>query len=88
MEINNLYDQVDSDYYLPKESNVKYYVKDAKLSKWLNKDISSAIGVILSPSLMIWSRAISKFHTVNIKLIEAYQIEFLKAYQTKIYDVR
>ena len=49
MEISNLYDQVDSDYYLPKESNVKYYVKDAKLSKWLNKDISSAIGSNMKP---------------------------------------
>ncbi len=49
MQINNIYDTVDDNYYLPIESNVEYYIKDAKLSKWLNKDISSTIGKGLKP---------------------------------------
>ena len=44
IEINNFYDQIETNYYLPIKSTVRYYVKDAKLSKWLNKDISSTIG--------------------------------------------
>ena len=51
MQITNIYDKVDGNYYLPIESSVEYYIKDAKLSKWLNKDISSTIGKDLkSPS--------------------------------------
>ena len=49
MQINNIYDVVDKNYYLPIESSVKYYIKDAKLTKWLNKDISSTIGKNLKP---------------------------------------
>jgi hypothetical protein len=44
MQINNQYDQVDGRYYLPVLSTVEYFIKDAKLSKWLNKDISTVIG--------------------------------------------
>ena len=33
MKINNNYDIVDGDYYLPVTSTVEYYIKDAKLSK-------------------------------------------------------
>jgi hypothetical protein len=44
MKINNNYDIVDGDYYLPVTSTVEYYIKDAKLSKWLKKDISTVIG--------------------------------------------
>ncbi len=49
MQINNIYDIVDNNYYLPIESSVEYYIKDAKLSKWLNKDISKTIGKNLKP---------------------------------------
>ena len=44
MQIKNKYSQVDRDYFLPTTSTVEYYIKDAKLSKWLNKDISTVIG--------------------------------------------
>ncbi len=49
MQINNIYDKVDGKHYLPIESKVEYYIKDAKLSKWLNKDITSTIGKDLKP---------------------------------------
>ena len=44
MQIKNKYNQVDGDYFLPTTSTVEYFIKDAKLSKWLNKDISTVIG--------------------------------------------
>ena len=39
MEINNIYDFVDGSYFLPIRSTVEYFVKDARISKWLKKDI-------------------------------------------------
>ena len=44
MEINNFYDVVDDSFYMPIRSTVEYYVKDARLSKWINKDIGTIIG--------------------------------------------
>ena len=44
MEINNFYDFVDDSFYMPIKSTVEYYVKDARLSKWLNKDIGTIMG--------------------------------------------
>ena len=44
MEINNFYDVVDDSYYMPIRSTVEYYVKDARLSKWINKDIGTIMG--------------------------------------------
>ncbi len=44
MEIKNRFDFVDKDFYLPVESKVEYYVKDARLSKWMKKDIGIFIG--------------------------------------------
>ena len=44
MQINNEYDFVDGDYFLPVRSTVEYFVKDARISKWLKKDIGSLIG--------------------------------------------
>ena len=44
MEINNFYDIVDDSFYMPIRSTVEYYVKDARLSKWINKDIGTIIG--------------------------------------------
>ena len=44
MEIKNRFDFVDKDFYLPVESKVEYYVKDARLSKWMKKDIGLFIG--------------------------------------------
>ena len=44
MQIKNKYSQVDEGYFLPTTSTVEYFIKDAKLSKWLNKDISTVIG--------------------------------------------
>ena len=44
MEIKNRFDFVDKDFYLPVESKVEYYVKDARLSKWIKKDIGLFIG--------------------------------------------
>ena len=44
MEIKNKFDFVDKDFYLPIESKVEYYVKDARLSKWMKKDIGLFVG--------------------------------------------
>ena len=44
MEINNIYDFVDGSYFLPIRSSVEYFVKDARISKWLKKDIGTIIG--------------------------------------------
>tara|TARA_A100001015_G_scaffold155751_1_gene172874 strand:- start:7646 stop:8206 length:561 start_codon:yes stop_codon:yes gene_type:complete len=44
MEIENEFDFVDKDFYLPIESKVEYYVKDARLTKWMKKDIGLFIG--------------------------------------------
>ena len=44
MEINNFYDFVDDSFYMPIKSTVEYYVKDARLSKWINKDIGTIMG--------------------------------------------
>ena len=44
MEINNFYDIVDDSFYMPIKSTVEYYVKDARLSKWINKDIGTIMG--------------------------------------------
>ena len=44
MEINNFYDVVDDYFYMPVRSTVEYYVKDARISKWINKDIGTIMG--------------------------------------------
>ena len=44
MQINNEYDFVSDDYFLPIRSTVEYFVKDARISRWLKKDIGSFIG--------------------------------------------
>ena len=44
VEIYNFYDYIDKKYYMPKESKLKYYLKDKKLSNWLKKDLNSIIG--------------------------------------------
>ena len=44
MEINNIYDFVDGNYFLQVKSTVEYYVKDARISKWLKKDIGTIVG--------------------------------------------
>jgi len=44
MQINNEYGFVDGNHFLPVKSTVEYFVKDARLSKWLKKDIGSLIG--------------------------------------------
>ena len=44
MQINNEYGFVDGDHFLPVMSTVEYFVKDARISKWLKKDIGSFIG--------------------------------------------
>ena len=44
MQINNEYGFVDGDHFLPVRSTVEYFVKDARISKWLKKDIGSLIG--------------------------------------------
>ena len=44
MKINNMYDFVDGNYFLPVKSTVEYFVKDARISKWLKKDIGTIVG--------------------------------------------
>ena len=43
-QINNNYDLYNDKYYMPKESIVKYFIKDKKLFNWINKDASNVIG--------------------------------------------
>ena len=44
IEINNEFNEINNEYFLPSYTEVVYYVKDAKLANWLNKDINSIIG--------------------------------------------
>ena len=44
MQINNEYGFVDGEHFLPVRSTVEYFVKDARISKWLKKDIGTIIG--------------------------------------------
>ena len=44
IEIQNEYNEFNDGIYLPSSTEVVYYVKDAKLANWLNKDINSMIG--------------------------------------------
>ena len=44
MEINNTYDFVSGSYYMPVKSTVEYFVKDARLTKWIKKDIGAIMG--------------------------------------------
>ena len=37
-EIENFFQTFDNEYYMPEKSIARYYVKDKKLSNWLNKD--------------------------------------------------
>ena len=43
-QINNNYQLYDSQYYMPIQSVVKYYIKDKKIFNWVNKDASNIIG--------------------------------------------
>ena len=43
VEITNKYKPFNK-YFMPAESKVQYYVKDAKLSSWLKNDITSIVG--------------------------------------------
>ena len=42
-QINNYYEIYSNEYYMPKQSVVKYYIKDKKLFNWLNKDAGNII---------------------------------------------
>ena len=44
VEITNTYKKVDNNYVMPSASTVQYFIKDAKLSGWLKKDITSIVG--------------------------------------------
>tara|TARA_A100001011_G_scaffold161262_1_gene169632 strand:+ start:747 stop:1478 length:732 start_codon:yes stop_codon:yes gene_type:complete len=44
VEIKNTYKKVDNSYIMPSASTVQYFIKDAKLSGWLKKDITSIVG--------------------------------------------
>ena len=44
VEITNTYKNVDNNYVMPSASTVQYFIKDAKLSGWLKKDITSIVG--------------------------------------------
>ena len=43
VEITNTYKKVDNNYIMPSTSTVQYFIKDAKLSGWLKKDITSIV---------------------------------------------
>ena len=38
--IKNLYSLINGEFYMPIESQVEYYIKDARLASWLNNDLS------------------------------------------------
>jgi len=38
-EINNNFQKFENKYYMPVKSQIKYYIKDAKLANWLNNDL-------------------------------------------------
>tara|TARA_B100000676_G_C17994381_1_gene796880 strand:+ start:436 stop:1173 length:738 start_codon:yes stop_codon:yes gene_type:complete len=42
-QINNYYEIYSNEHYMPKQSVVKYYIKDKKLFNWLNKDAGNII---------------------------------------------
>ena len=44
VQITNTYKKVDDNYVMPSASTVQYFIKDAKLSGWLKKDITSIVG--------------------------------------------
>ncbi len=44
IELKNTYAIVDQEYYLPIKSDIEYYFKDARFSKWIKKDLGSIIG--------------------------------------------
>ena len=44
VEITNTYKKVDNNYVMPSASTVQYFIKDAKLSGWLKKDITNIVG--------------------------------------------
>ena len=44
VEVTNTYKKVDNNYVMPSASTVQYFIKDAKLSGWLKKDITSIVG--------------------------------------------
>tara|TARA_B100000965_G_scaffold349189_1_gene322227 strand:- start:104 stop:835 length:732 start_codon:yes stop_codon:yes gene_type:complete len=44
VEIKNTYKKVDNNYIMPSASTVQYFIKDAKLSGWLKKDITGIVG--------------------------------------------
>mgnify|MGYP001364082537 FL=1 len=44
VEIKNTYKKVDNNYIMPSTSTVQYFIKDAKLSGWLKKDITNIVG--------------------------------------------
>jgi hypothetical protein len=44
VEITNEYKIIDRKFTMPSASTVQYFIKDAKLSGWLKKDITSIVG--------------------------------------------
>ena len=44
VEITNEYKIIDKKFTMPSASTVQYFIKDAKLSGWLKKDITSIVG--------------------------------------------
>ncbi len=40
-EITNIYNLYESAFYLPQESKVEYFIKDARLAGWLKKDVKT-----------------------------------------------
>ena len=44
MEIHNKYGLVNNKYFLPIESKVEYFVKDARFTKWIKKDVGVLMG--------------------------------------------
>lgn len=41
IEIKNIYELIDGQYFLPVKSTVEYFVKDARFSKWVQKDLKT-----------------------------------------------
>ena len=48
-EINNNFQKFENKYYMPVKSQIKYYIKDAKLANWLNNDLGGIMKMGDSP---------------------------------------
>ena len=67
-EITNNYKLYDNQYYLPFESQVKYFIKDARLAGWLKKDMKNLINPNSQKSVDDVIRGVITVNYLNYKI--------------------